>query len=765
MYRKLFAFCVIIIFVVGIAQSATVTFFGGAKFGSKAIKNLPVQITIQGANQSDTMHDPIDGQLWFKKIGYSNATGMFSITFHGVQSKHLHSQIEVTPGIGTSMENSSYIDFSLGTDTLVSYSLDADPSYVGILTDNVSIDSIKTFGKITTPDTTSGATGVDGANVKITFIGNYSPADTVSIPGIINTSSDGSFIAPAFCNSGLYNKALISVSKNGYTGVDTVISSKGILWDGNCDTIKARLGMKAGTIVPDTIDTLLVQGTVKDSAGGTALSNATVKISVGKDGVSYPSSKSVLSDNNGNYEAKIPNSGKTAHVYYKAEVSLSTYLSITRSKDTTIAAPADGKNDIIPMNLVMVKDTSLIPGDSIIVRGTVDSAGSSKMLAGAHVAVSIGQDDFTIGSATTTTTDTNGAFKISFLNLGKWGTVAVKVVATATDYISSTLKKDTIIAKPRDGVSDTAAVKVSLMHTDLPGDTIVVRAMIKNSDGTSVMKKALAQIALSMVDTNTANYHVVTKTIDTTDSITGILQYTMANFDKISHIYCQVIASAPDYAITTKRQDTTFLAVQDGKKDTMLMTVNLNRPPSSGDTLIIRGKIIRDSLNNAERPLDSAIVKISLGSAKGVYQVEVSCTTSSAGTYVYKAFNNYGVNKVFARIKVSRNMYSADSALGNASFNPNDYQNDTVTVNCKINPTTKTAYFSSASYLINHEVLNVKVFTLSGKLIGKIVSTRGGYRNDLTSFFKTNRISRNMCIVAITDKNGIVQRKMQINVK
>jgi len=592
---------------------------------------------------------------------YTDTAGNFSVTFRNMTCSGGPS-IGVNAGIGTSMRQDNPIS-SISISDNGTYDLrelgDHGFNFNDISVGGIRKDTVITLGRISTNGTDAFSDPVPQATIKVIFVGNggMSTTDTVSISG--NTSDDGSIVMPKFRNIALYRNARIRIAKNGFNPIDTVVSipapksasGSGTLWDGIPDTLKETIEMFAGVVVPDTLDTIIVRGTIKDSTGAPALAGAGVQVSIGKDTNSFSSPKSATTDANGAYEVHILNVDTLTHVY-------------------------------------------------------------------------------------------------------------CKVLAGAANYLTRTVKKDTSIAAPRDGKNDTVTVNAGLVHIDnpSPGDTLVVRSFIRDSSGITSVKKALVQISIGP-DTN--SYAQVK--LDSTDT-NGMLEVSIANTGKIDHIYCKVSALATNFALTTLQKDT-IIASRDWKRDTVVLTVKMKKSASSGDTLVVRG-IIRDSLSQSSiKPDSGAIVKISLGVDGLTYIPVGQCTTQVAGAYAYKLWNSVKASHVYSKIEVIRPNVDSTTKR-DFTIVPDDYKNDTLVSDIRIViPTGITNPFALWLATVGRQQVSIRIYSIAGRLIAHIPSSRTGFRSDVAKYFRENQIRSNACLVTMSDKTGTFQKKMMINLQ
>jgi hypothetical protein len=651
--KRILSAATMFIMILSAAPQALTVICTSIKIGATPVKNMPVQLYFTGGldrPMEDTVHNTQDNQLRWNKTASADSTGKFSITFHSVPRDNSAKTLglNVIIGVGTVMKAESPLKYSFLIDdgSIVDDTLDLDNAngYIGFSKGSQIPDSIRTIGKVTASDGLSDSP-VANASFKVTFTGGSSAADTVSISG--TTSADGSIInVPVFFNKGLFRNAMISVSASGYIKFDSLFSCSGILWDGKTDTLNAKISLTAGSgpTPQDTVDTIEVRGTIKDSSGSAGITGATIKVSIGSDSLSYPDSKTVTSSAAGSYEAWFPNNGKLPKVFYKIE-------------------------------------------------------------------------------------------------------------ATATGYSAVTAKNSAIIAAPKDGKNDTVTVPLNLTANAAPGDTLVIRALIKDGLANVPVTHSLVQISCG-IDTNS---FVAVKT-DSADA-NGGLSVIVANSLKINHVFCKVQAADKDYQPGTQMSDFMILS-QDGKKDTVTVTLSLHKTPSPGDTLVVCG-VITDSASSV-KPAAGTTVSISLGADRTNFPVVMQCTTQTSGTYQIKLVNTVKALHIFGKIKAEKPSYGVAVKTSDITIVPDDYKNDTLMINVRISQATGNIAGLAMKTVAVRRSITIEVYTLTGRLVAAIASNGAALRSDMSAYFKSHTIRQNSYLVVSKEKNGKIHNKMMV---
>jgi protocatechuate 3,4-dioxygenase beta subunit len=199
----------------------------------------------------------------------------------------------------------------------------------------------------------------------------------------------------------------------------------------------ATVNLTVGAAIQPTVrDTAVISGTVKDSIGA-AVANATVTVRLGTGGFG---GVQVRTDSTGAYSARTVNTNSATTVTVTA-----TQANRTGTGTGAIATPADGKTDLVTVNVTIRGAVQPARGDTVVVSGTVkDSTGAA--LANAVVTLAFGG----VGLGTMRdTTDASGNYSITAVNTNRSGT------ATVTSRVNNVTGSVTAaIAAPADGKTD-----------------------------------------------------------------------------------------------------------------------------------------------------------------------------------------------------------------------------------------------------------------------------------------------------------------------
>jgi len=301
--------------------------------------------------------------------------------------------------------------------------------------------------------------------------------DTRALPGATALISAGdstySYAKPNPASAtadanGFYVTKIRNASKLTHVYVKVVGSKAGYL----PNTItKDTSGIKAGDMKNDTItmadlkldtnnggylpDSVIVAGVVKDSSGVKALKFALASIRIGTDGINYASPILDTADSNGKYSVTVPNPTAINHLYIKVVAGgVFGYLSGTVNKEATFTA-GDGVNDLITMPVDSIKIDRTI-GDTLFVRGTVDSISFTKPFAGVSVKIDLGGTANSYVVDTTVLTNSSGVYEYKIFNSANVGTVYYKITFHKQGFLfldSSVSKQKTFISNDR--INDT----------------------------------------------------------------------------------------------------------------------------------------------------------------------------------------------------------------------------------------------------------------------------------------------------------------------
>jgi protocatechuate 3,4-dioxygenase beta subunit len=288
--------------------------------------------------------------------------------------------------------------------------------------------------------------------------------------------------------------------------------------DGTADAATVNVTMGA-VIVPTTRDTAVISGTVKDSSGA-AVANATVTVRLGTGGIGGTQART---DATGAYSVRAVNTNAATAVTVTA-----TLKTRTGTATGTIAAPADGKTDLVTVN-VTINGGGIQPTtrDTAVISGTVkDSSGAA--VVNATVTVRLGTGGF---GGTQARTDATGAYSVRAVNTN--AATAVTVTATLNNRTGTATGT---IAAPADGKTDLVTVNVTISSPVQPtrGDTLVISGTVKDSTGVAlanaVVTLAFGGIGLgTMRDTTDASGNYSITAVNTNRSGTATVTSRVNN--------------------------------------------------------------------------------------------------------------------------------------------------------------------------------------------------------------------------------------------
>ena len=270
----------------------------------------------------------------------------------------------------------------------------------------------------------------------------------------------------------------------------------------------------------DSTDSIVVLGTIKDSSG-VKIKGATAKVYAGPDSAAYsltPTPVSVTADTNGNYSVKIRNSSASTHVVIKVEGSKTGYFTNSIKKDTSGIVAKNAINDTVKMADVKL-NPNYSPGDTLFVRGVVDSTAKGHPLQGATVKIffqlsldSLKGHPLQVDSCIT---GANGDYSYKFINSYNnhyaINMIYYKIQLSKTAYYNDSLI-DSSFFTPNDWINDTIV------------DTIIIKKI-----GTSTRFGNMAYV-LPLVKTPVSIYDLSGRLIksfmyESTGSTTGIPKY------------------------------------------------------------------------------------------------------------------------------------------------------------------------------------------------------------------------------------------------
>jgi protocatechuate 3,4-dioxygenase beta subunit len=213
--------------------------------------------------------------------------------------------------------------------------------------------------------------------------------------------------------------------------------------DSASGTIPLTANIVIGTPAPVVRDTLVITGTVKDSAGA-AVAGAVVTVGGGMGG-----SARDTTDASGAYSITYtPNTTPTS-------VTVTATLNTTRTGRTTVTVPANASGQI-PLTANITIGNAVNPtGDTVVITGIVkDSTGAA--VSGAVVTAGGGG----MGGSARDTTDASGAYSITMVNTT--GATSITVTARAGTGMGTTGTARVTIASPRDGTTDLVTADITL---------------------------------------------------------------------------------------------------------------------------------------------------------------------------------------------------------------------------------------------------------------------------------------------------------------
>jgi protocatechuate 3,4-dioxygenase beta subunit len=240
--------------------------------------------------------------------------------------------------------------------------------------------------------------------------------------------------------------------------------------DGTADEITVAITL-GSSIVPAAGDTMVVSGTVKDSAGA-AVAGAIVTIGGGG---GMGGGARDTTDAAGAYSITRANTSRATTVTVTATLTSGTTVR-SGTGTGTIAAPADGTKDLVTVNIVINNGvTPPAAGDTVVVSGTVkDSAGAA--VPDAVITYRFGTGG--TGGAAVDTTDATGAYSFTVVNTNRQTSLRV-TASIGTAPAAQTGRTTISIAAPADGKTDKLSVNITLgetMNSIRPASIGVARA-------------------------------------------------------------------------------------------------------------------------------------------------------------------------------------------------------------------------------------------------------------------------------------------------
>jgi hypothetical protein len=591
--------------------------------GWNALGNCPVRV-IRDGGTGDTAWD---------KIVFTDSLGIFAAKFNIAAGSAAGFWIRV--GEGTQFQSSASI-----TDPFLEIHItvpqDQNHDTVDISNDNQyqngssdpsvnnTHDSISISGSVT--DKTNPGNNVPNAHVTLEYRNFAKVKDS-----LVNTTASnitGMFSFPIYHNVDLITRGILYVSAPGYL-TDTVPflvpdTATNRPWNGKLHALDTTILLTPGVSPPDTIDTLLIRGTVKDSALSQVLAKAYISVlldTTSSDQTAF--NIPALHDStktDGTYSIKYPNIRKSAKVYYKVQASANNYKSSdTLKSSVTIASPHDGKNDTCNVDTIKLAVRTITPGpDSIIVAGTVQDSAQTKVLAGAAVLVTYGPDTNTANyKDTLTTANANGKYwvKIPESNSSR---VYFLVSSYIVGYKLNSVKKDTLLTAG-DGINDSIKINFKLGGNST-GDTLFVKGVVDSALQNHPLQGATVKIFFQLsLDSLKKNPLKVDSAI--TDANGGYLYKFVNSYNGafvLNKVYYQIQVTKLRYK-DTSYVDSAFFIPNDWISDTIavkqLATTNTIHGNIAFGLPVVRTPV---SIYNLNGRLIKSFIYESTGSIAGI---------------------------------------------------------------------------------------------------------------------------------------------------
>lgn len=558
-----------------VAGHADIVLVGTVYFYDTAfIKDIPFRFYVSG-HAGDTALD---------KIAYTDSTGRWSITFHGMSSASFNWVNAMGTGAqinGT--KASDMLPVSLpqitgshpaGRGDTCEISMDNFSNYQEVSLGFLVKDSIVIAGTIEDGGTEN---PIQNKPVTVTFHNYAFNKDTV-----LSTTTDfgGTFQFPTFFNNGCFIAGRISASATGYVDLDTLCAVTGTVWNGKTDSIMGTFKMYNHAPVKDTLDTLLVTGSVLRQVNSAPLPKAvaTIAMAFWPDSLTFSRTYPETTATDGSFSLRLRDTTSTRakKIYLKLQASAANYTSSAVYPGiVTMSDPASRGGKLITYGFLPIKLDSLLSSvEYIVASGTVKDSAGTRALGGIPVKVSLGSDTSSYPIVLAGTTDTGGRYTLITPNSSGVSHVFYKVEAATPGYLYGFLRKDTTIVAG-DGKSDTILAGMLGLRVDhAVGDTLVIMGTITDSisgNPNRPVKSAIVAIHLGADTSGLSNGQVFGPC---TTSASGSFVFKLQNTVLLNHVYGRIIISDAGYGPGIQSNDCVIVS-NDRKNDTLTMNCKL----------------------------------------------------------------------------------------------------------------------------------------------------------------------------------------------